>query len=279
MPRMRALSNGILLCNLLFLPLAPAIAEDPQSIVRQAVQTELNASQSDHSRWIYYDIDRKPSGATQQWVAQTAAGDLHRVLSDEGRALTYDAQRSAMERFMHDPSAQSRQRKSGEHDDRQSADMLRLLPDAFTWTLTSANGSDFVLHFSPSPQFKPPSLETRVFAAMEGTMRVEKTHHRIVSLQGRLTRSVRFCGGLCGSLSSGGTFDIERRETGPSVWQIVETHVHIHGAVLFFKNISQDEDEQKTRFHELPGNISFEQAENELLHQPGDQASLAHTGR
>jgi hypothetical protein len=100
-------------------------------------------------------------------------------------------------------------------------------------------------------------------------MRLEKTQHRIVSLQGRLVRPVRFCGGLCGSLSAGGTFDVERREIGPSIWQIVETHVHIHGTALFFKNISQEEDEQKTHFQPLPGDISLQQAETKLLQQNG----------
>jgi hypothetical protein len=121
----------------------------------------------------------------------------------------------------------------------------------------------------PNPQFKPPTWESRVFSAMEGSMRIEKSQHRIVSLQGRLVHTVRFCGGLCGSLSTGGTFDVERRETGQSIWQIVETHIHIHGTALFFKNISQEEDDQKTHFQLLPGNISLQQAETKLLQQNG----------
>lgn len=88
-------------------------------------------------------------------------------------------------------------------------------------------------------------------------------------MRGRLIRDVRFCGGICGSLSSGGTFDVERRETGPSIWQIVETHVHIHGTALFFKDISQEEDEVKTHFQPLPANITLAQAETDLLKQTG----------
>jgi hypothetical protein len=246
-----------------------AAAQDPKQLVSQAVQIELIADQNDHSRWIYYDIDRKPTGATQQWVAETGSGDVHRVLAEKNQPLSFTAQRNIMEQFIHDPSAQSRQRKSGEQDDRQSADMLRLLPEAFLWTIAGTQGNTILLHFLPNPQFKPPTWESRVFAAMEGSMRLEKTQHRIVSLQGRLVRPVRFCGGLCGSLSAGGTFDVERREIGPSIWQIVETHVHIHGTALFFKNISQEEDEQKTHFQPLPGDISLQQAETKLLQQNG----------
>jgi hypothetical protein len=263
--------TGLLICGGVLLAGQSLIgtAQDPKQLVSQAVQTELVADQNDHSRWIYYDIDRKPSGTVQEWVAETGNGDVHRILAQKGSPLSPSAQRNIMDEFIHDPSAQSRQRKSGEHDDRQSADMLRLLPDAFLWTIADTQGHTILLRFVPNPQFKPPTWESRVFAAMEGSMRIEKSQHRIVSLQGRLVHTVRFCGGLCGSLSAGGTFDVERRETGQSVWQIVETHIHIHGTALFFKNISQEEDDQKTHFQLLPGNISLQQAETKLLQQNG----------
>jgi hypothetical protein len=257
----------------------PASAQDAKQLVRDAVETEITANRNDHSRWLYYDVDRKPSDTIRQWVAQTGSGDLRRVLAQKGGSLTPAAQRSDMERFIHDPDAQARQRKSGEHDDRQSEDMLRLLPEAFTWSIVSTQGHTVRLHFMPDQGFKPPSWETRVFAAMEGDMEIESTHHRIISLRGHLVHDVRFCGGLCGSLSTGGTFDVERRQTGPSVWQIVETHVHIHGTALFFKNISQEEDDQKTGFEPLPDNISLLQAEAELLKQNGDQPSVTRASR
>jgi hypothetical protein len=170
-----------------------------------------------------------------------------------------------MDRFIGDPDAQAKQRKAGQHDDKQSEDMLRLLPQAFHWTISGTKGDATVLHFTPNDQFKPPTWEARVFAAMEGDMSVSKTGHRIVSLKGRLIHDVKFCGGLCGNLSAGGTFDVERRQTSPSIWQITETHVHIHGYALLFKNISEEEDEVKTQFQQLPDNISLQQAEAELL--------------
>jgi hypothetical protein len=256
-----------------------AAAQDAKQLVRTAVATEIAASRDDHSRWLYYDVDRKPEDTVQQWVAETGSGDLHRVLAQKGLPLPPAAQRSAMERFVHDPDAQTRQRKSGEHDDRQSEDMLRLLPNAFLWSITSAHGDLIRLHFRPDPNFNPPSWETRVFAAMEGDMEIESAHHRIASLRGKLVHDVRFCGGLCGHLLAGGTFDVERRPTSPTVWQIVETHVHIHGIALFFKNISQEEDDQKSGFQPLPGNISLAQAESELLKQNGDRPSVTRAGR
>src|ERR1700722_15759064 len=81
-----------------------AAAQDPKQLVSQAVQIELIADQNDHSRWIYYDIDRKPTGATQQWVAETGSGDGHRVLGEKTQPLLFPGQRNIMEQFIHDPS-------------------------------------------------------------------------------------------------------------------------------------------------------------------------------
>ena len=260
----RALHLGILL-----LPAHPLLvcAQEPRTLVRQIVQDELQADRNDHSRWIYYDVDRKPEGTVEQWVAGTANGSLHRVLIQKGAHLSQAAQRDAMDKFIHDPSAQARQHKSGEHDDQQSEQLLRLLPDAFQWRIVSQDASTMVLHFRPDPGFSPPTWASRVFASMEGTLTVNKQQHRIVRLEGRMVNPVRFCGGLCGNISAGGTFDVERRETAPTIWQIVETHVHMHGSILFFKSISQNEDEVKSRFQQLPQNITLAQAENRLLAQ------------
>jgi hypothetical protein len=243
------------------------VQQNAKELVQLAVQTELAASRDDHSRWLYYEIDRKPGSTVEQWVAETGAGSIRRVIRENGQPLPLAEQRQRMDRFVQDTQAQARQRKSGQHDDKQAAEMLRLLPGAFVWTITGANGNSTMLHFRPDPNFEPPGWETRVFAAMEGDMEVDNRQHRIVSLKGRLIHSVKFFFGLFGNLKSGGTFDVERRETGPSIWQITATHVHIQGTALLFKNISQIEDDEKTQFKPLPADITLPQAEIELLKQ------------
>lgn len=253
--------------------LLSAVAQDPRAFIRRVVQNELQADRNDHSLWLYYEVDRKPEGTVEQWVAGARDGTLHRILVQKGVALAPGAQRSAMERFMHDPDLRAHQRKSDQHDDQQSEQLLRLLPDAFQWSIVSQDAATMTLHFVPDPAFSPPTWASRVFAAMAGTLKVNKPQQRIESLQGRMVKPVRFCGGLCGSIAAGGTFDIERRETAPTIWQIAETHVHVHGAVLFFKSISQDEDDVKSRFQQLPQNTTLRQAESRLLKQPVSTAA------
>ena len=240
-------------------------AQDTQQFVQQVVQTELAADAADHSRWLYFEVDQKPNLTVVQWVAQTGQGDLRRVLKKKGRQLSEGEQRSQMEHFENDTAAQERQRKAGQHDDRQATEMLQLLPQAFVWKKSGECDGDTILQFTPNPQFHPPSWQSRVFAAMAGEMTVDNTQHRIVSLKGRLIHDVKFGYGLFGDLKAGGTFDVERRELGKGVWQITETHVHISGRALLFKSISEQEDDVMSRFSELPQNISFADAEKLLM--------------
>lgn len=268
--------------HLLFWPLllgqfAVSHGQDAMQIVRQAVQTELAASQNDHSCWLYYETDTKPGNTEKQWVAETHSGDVRRVMEKLGQSLSQAAQRQMMDHFIHDSGERAEQRKAGRHDDEQATEMLRLLPDAFVWTITGERDSQTVLHFTPKADFQAPDRESRVIAAMEGELAVDKAQHRIVSLKGRLIHEVKFFWGL-GELKAGGAFDVERRNTGNSIWQIAETHVHILGTALIFKSITEEEDDLKSQFKSLPADISLEQAEATLLQQGGPSTALRDSG-
>jgi hypothetical protein len=252
-------------------------AQTPRDIVRQAVRTELDASHNDHSHWLYFEINRQPSKNVKRWVAEANAATVDRVVERDGQTVSESQQRQEMAAFINDSSAQAKQRKSGQHDDEQAAELLKILPDAFIWTLAGEKGNDTVLHFKPDPQFRPRNLEARVFATMEGDMAVDREQHRIASLKGRLIRDVKIGYGLVGELKAGGTFDVERRELSPHVWQIAETHVHIQGHALIFKTISEEEDDVKAHFEQIAASMTLQQAQNELLHQspnPGQEQAF-----
>jgi hypothetical protein len=246
-------------------------AQDPRQIVQQAVDTELAASAADKTHWLFYEVDQKPGDDVKQWVAQTDDGDLVRLLEKNGAAVSADEERNRIKAFEQDPSQQARQHKNNQHDDKQAAEMLNMLPHAFVWTRIGNEGGNTTLHFKPDPQFDPPDYEARVFAAMEGDMTVNDAEHRIVSLKGKLIRDVKFGFGVLGELKAGGTFDVERRQTGGGEWQITESHIHIAGHALLFKSIGAQEDDVKTRFKRLPDGVTFEEAEKELMGQNAEQ--------
>ena len=247
-------------------------AQNSRDLVRQAVQTELVSARNDHSHWLYFEFDRQPDKTVKQWVAEARSVSLNRVIERNGQPLPDEQQRQEMTAFINDPRAQSKQHKSSQHDDEQAAELLNILPDAFIWNIEGEKGNQILLHFKPDPQFHPPDLEARVFAAMEGDMAIDREQHRIASLRGRLIKDVLIGFGLLGQLKAGGTFDVERRELTPQVWEITETHVHIQGHALIFKTISENEDDVKSHFKQIDQETSLQQARQELMQLNPDQA-------
>ncbi len=247
--------------------------QDPraQSVVRTATQTELAADKADHSRWQYKDVDRKPDGESVYIVVETDHGSVKKKIQQDGRALTPDELRAEDDRirsFVNDPRQQAKQRKDGEQDDRRAEDMLRMLPEAFLWSVKNETADSITLAFTPDPGFDPPTMEARVFAAMAGDIVVSKKQNRMQTIKGRLIHDVKFGFGLLGKMDEGGTFNVERREISPGIWCITESHVHINGRALLFKSIGEQDDEVKSEFRRTPPATTLEQAANMLKAQP-----------
>jgi hypothetical protein len=247
--------------------------QDPraQEIVRAAVKVELAADRADHSRWQYRDLNRKPDGEAVYQVVETDHGSVKKKLKHNGQPLTPEelkAEDARIQSFVNDPSQQAKQRKDGEQDDKRAENMLRLLPDAFLWTVKNDTADTVALAFVPDPNFSAPTMETRVFAAMAGEIVINKQQNRIQTIKGKLIHDVTFAWGLFGRMNQGGTFNVERRELAPGIWQIVESHVHIEGHVLLFKNINEQEDEVKSDFRPTPPSTTLEQAATILKAEP-----------
>jgi hypothetical protein len=257
----------VALCAALLLGGQSLKAEDPKQIVQQAVNTELAANRDDNSHWRYL---RREGVGDVTVVVETEDGAIGRHIEQGGRpapAATLASENEYIQRFIHDPNLRQRQRRDGEHDEKDATELLNLLPQAFDWKIESETGETFVLAFKPDPRFRPPDMEARVMGEMEGTLIVDKTQHRIVTMKGKLSEDVTIGWGILGRLKQGGTFNIERRQVAPGFWEITETHVHISGRALFFKTIGQQQDEVKTDFTLVPPGTTLEQAV-EMLNQP-----------
>ncbi|WP_263410651.1 hypothetical protein [Terriglobus tenax] len=244
-----------------------------QSLARNVMQTELEANRNDHTRWQYRSHYQKPGEDFLFYVIETDGGAVKKKIRASGKTL--NAAELAQEDkkisdFVSSPSEQEKQRKNGREDDKRAEDMLRMMPDAFYWSVKSETPDTTTLAFQPNPNFTPPSMEARVFAAMAGEIVVDKEQHRMKLMRGTLVNDVTFGWGLFGRMRKGGTFSVERREISPGKWIIVETHIHIDGKALLFKSISEQEDEVKSGFRMTPSGTTLQQAATELKQQPPD---------
>lgn len=237
-------------------------AQSPTQIVQQAVNTEMAASRNDHSLWRYRQEEKLPVH-TVSIVVETNHGSIKQKIEQNGQHLTAEQTAAEMRRiqsFIHDPKQQQKQRRDSEHDDQSAAKLLEMLPKAFNWKIASETKELTTLSFAPNPDFTPPDMEARVMGVMAGELIVDKGQHRIRSIRGKLSENVLIGYGLLGKLRQGGTFDVERRELSPGLWQIVETHVHIDGRALLFKTIGQQQDEINSDYTRVPDSTTLEQA-------------------
>lgn len=251
-----ALRHSAAVCVLLSLTIAASSAAVAQSsqpaalqAVRAAVDAEMLADQTDKSIWSYRDHDDTPGLDATYLTIETREGSLRRMIELNGHplsALAVQAETERIAQYVHDADAQAKERKNGAHDDAQAAEMLHMLPEAFTWSIVSETPEWITLHFQPNPEFDPPDMQARVMGQMGGEMVIVREGNRIRTLRGHLTSNVLIGFGILAKLYKGGTFDVERRQVGEGHWQITETHVHIGGHALLFKNIGQQEDEVKT---------------------------------
>ena len=235
-----------------------AVAQsDPRAVtaVRAAVNSQMAADRTDRSNWIYTHHDTTEDHDDISLCVGSPQGEMCRTLKHHGVPLSAAEQQSESNRlseYVHDTSAQAKNRKNQAHDDAQATQLLKMLPDGFIWTITSDTPEFLTLAYRPNPQFDPPNMQARVFSAMAGTLVIVKNGDLIRSFTGSLTEDVKIGFGILGRLTKGGRIDIERRDVGSNHWEITEEHVHIGGHALFFKSIGTQQDDVKTNWRPSP---------------------------
>jgi hypothetical protein len=233
---------------------------DAKQIIQLAVNAELTANRDDRSHWRYIETEMDHS---KYVVVETDSGALKRHIDENGHpasASTLAEDDENIQKFVHDPSLQKKQRENGAHDDKSATELTNLLAQAFIWKIESETPELTTLSFHPDPNFHPPDMEARVMGAMAGTLVVDKKQHRIRTFKGSLQNDITIGFGFLARMKQGGTFDIERRQLAPGLWQIVETHVHIDGRALFFHSIGEQQDEVKFDFTQVPPGTTLQQA-------------------
>ena len=265
--------TALSLCFVCALTQATSFAQQPsqspeaQSIVQRAVEAELAADRDDHTLWRYNVLEKLEDNSVYE-VVDTSQGEVKRKVEQAGKPVSpaeQQAQTAKIQAFLTDAHAQAKQKRDGEHDDKSAEKMLNLLPRAFLWNVSAEDATQVKLHFVPNPAFSPPDIESRVLAAMEGDLIVDRAQHRIATIRGRLSHDVNIGFGLLGKLREGGTFNVERRQLAPNIWQITETHVHIEGRALLFKTIGEQTDEVKTDFQPVSSSTTLAEAAAMLI--------------
>jgi actin-related protein len=239
-------------------------------ILRRVVNSELKAQANDHSHWMY-QVKAGVSGKEEEKVVvQTREGYLDRLRLVNGQPITPEQEKQEdqrIARLLKKPDEQKKQQRAQEQDARQTERLFKMLPDAVTARYGKRQGELAEILFEPNPNFHPSSHEAVVFHSMAGRIWVNTRQNRLVEIEGRLTRAVKFGGGLLGHLDQGGEFHVKQSEVAPGHWEIALLHVNMRGKALFFKTIAVQQNEIRTNFQRVPDNLTLSQAAEQLQKQ------------
>lgn len=142
----------------------------------------------------------------------------------------------------------------------QGRRLFKMLPDAFVFNYAGGDGNLVRLSFRANPNFRPPSLEARVFHDMEGEMWVDCKQERLATFNGHLNEDVKFGFGLLGHLDKGGHFEVEQAEVVPGHWDMTSMSVEMTGKALLLKSIGVQKRENRRDFHQVSDDLTLTQA-------------------
>lgn len=249
--------------------------ESPNELISQVVANELKAQEIDRSLWRYRQIEDSGDTREESEVVETPMGSIHRLLRRSGRPLSADESEkedARIRQLLAHPDAVEKRKKQEEKDGKQEQNLLKMLPTAFQYRYAGNKDGMIRLDFSPRASFKPRQHEGEVFHHMDGTILVDPTQKRLVEISGRLVSDVKFGGGILGHLNKGGTFVVNQKDVGGGHWEVTRLFVNINGRILFFKTISEHQNEEDLDFAPVQPNITLPRAA-ELLGD-GKAASL-----
>jgi hypothetical protein len=240
-----------------------AVAQDAsRALVVKMVDNELK-SEKQPRYWMYLDSKKEPGKSELNRVIQTPECWFSWPVSVDGHAPTPEEARHAREQveaLVNDPKVRKKNRGEIDADSRKSAEMLRMLRDAFLFTRDGMEGKSLRFNFRPNPKYSPPNGEAKVFHHMEGVLLIDAEQMRLVRLSGRLVSEVNFGFGIFGRLEKGGSFEVVQSEVAPGDWEVSRLDVHITGRALSFHAIGEHQHEVRSQFQPAPSDLSLAEA-------------------
>jgi hypothetical protein len=244
----------------------PVAAVNPEQLIRDTVYNEMHDHER-HGYWQYIIRKKTTNELDSLEQVETSNGPVQKLISINGEPLTTKRRRDEeirLEELLSNPGKQRKVREQYADDEKRIGRIMQLLPVAFLYQYEGIEGDNYRLSFRPNPAFHPPTIEARVFHAMEGKVYVNVRWKRLARLDGHLVENIDFGYGLLGRLYKGGWFNLERVRVSPTDWKTQILEVHVAGRAILFKTIAKDTREEHSAFHEVPRNTTMNEAKSML---------------
>jgi hypothetical protein len=251
--------------------LAQAPSETPVDLVRETVQGEVAANNSD-AKVMFMDRKESPRGSQTKLMVETRQGMAGMTVAFNDKPLTPEQRQAEEARLAGLASSQEQLKKKQEREKEDAGRVTRImkaLPDAFLYDPDGTEkgsqevgkvGAELIrLKFRPNPNYVPPSHVEQVLTGMQGLLLIDAKQHRIARIDGTLIKEVGFGWGILGHLDQGGHFLVDQGEVIPGAWEITRMSLSFTGRVLLFKSLNIKSDEVFKNFRAAPANLSFAQ--------------------
>jgi hypothetical protein len=263
----------------------PSSASEPAALVRRATQNQLSAGQSHiPQRFHLRKVDERHDVTRE--IVETKDGDVARLIEVNGKPLgplAAQAEQNRLNELKNHPEVQEHRRRREAEDEERANQLIRLLPDAFTYQSAGAvpcpAGQCTRLTFMPNPKFDPPNMEANILRGMAGEMWIDPVQERITRIDAHLIDDVDFGWGMIGRLHKGGTVLLEQADVGSHQWAVTRLKLNLTGRALLIKTLTVQMTEEESDFSPLPSPIDFRQAIQLLVTPASTQAELADTRR
>jgi len=234
-----------------------------QGLVRQVVENELQAREKEPICWRYFSQVQEENKSRINIIIETRKGTLKRLLAQNGRPLTPKQQQQEDERIgelIRNPRELEEEAHKEKDDLQKTWSLFKFLPDALLYTRESSDGQIIRLSFRPNPNFNPPTLESKIYRVLQGSILVDGGQKRLIELRAVMTRDLEFVWGIFGKLRKGGSLDLRQEQTEPGYWVMTSLNVQVAGRAWFFKTIGTQIQEFRWAFQRIPGNLTLEDA-------------------
>ena len=253
---------------------------DPQKIVRDASWNELHAPKAGRSfSYRQHKVDAK--GSIVKEIVETKDGDVARLIEKDGKPLPPEQEQAELDRLnnlLAHPEIQEHRHKKEQEDSARGDEMVKMLPDAFLFTLDGTvegpNGPCYRLQFKPNPAFTPPDREGEVYHGMVGELWIDQAQERLVKIDAHLISDVNFGWGVLGKLYQGGSILVENSDVGFHHWETIHMKLRLQGKILMMKSVDFSTTEDFSNFKAQPQELSYQEAIH-LLQQASSVAQVA----
>jgi hypothetical protein len=257
---------------------ADLLASPPRTWAVEAAANELIALHHPGSYLRYRMHVRDDKGEQVRDVIESKDGSVARLVAKNGHVLTADedqAERERLESVIASPSDYYKHVKNEETGRKLADSMIRLMPDAMTFTYTPGQpqsgtnhgAPEIVMDYEPNPKWKPPTTTSAALTGLRGRMWLDAKTRQLVRMEGDIFQGVNFGWGMLAHIYPGGKLSLEQTDAGGNRWIYTHFTQKVSVRALMVKTLNVHTNIDADAYQILP-EIGYQDAIRMLLKTP-----------